>query len=155
MKYTRKDIIVDPDDARLEIGAEYFTADSIRTVLEFANMGKYGFIVDLVGIVDEDSPFLITYSNGDSSYVDFLIRRKEPEKKYIPFDLSLEEDRAKLRGAWVRQKDVNEEILVIAIYPNMNKITLDDGFYTPESLLENYTFLDDTPCGRLIGDSDD
>lgn len=27
MKYTRKDLIVDPDDARLEIGAEYFTAD--------------------------------------------------------------------------------------------------------------------------------
>lgn len=113
MKYTRKDLIVDPDDARLEIGAEYFTADSIRTVLEFANSGKYGFLVDLVDIVDEDSPFLITYSNGDSSYVDFLIRRKEPEKKYVPFDLSLEEDIAKLRYAWVKHKDVNEEILEV------------------------------------------
>ena len=40
MKYTRKDVIVNPDDVRLEIGAEYFTSYSIKTALEYTYLIK-------------------------------------------------------------------------------------------------------------------
>lgn len=150
MKYTRKDVIVDPDDVRLEIGAEYFTADSIRTALDLANSGKYGFIVELVDIVDEDSPFLVI-SNEDNCYVDFLIRRKEPEKKYIPFDLSLEEDRAKLRGTWIRDKDYpqNEDLISAMDSCHVFIGSLPEGI-SPSDLFTSYEFVDGTPCGKLV-----
>lgn len=147
MKYTRKDVIVDPDDVRLEIGAEYFTADSIKTALDLANRGKYGFVVELVDIVDEDSPFLVI-SNEDNCYVDFLIRRKEPEKKYVPFDLSNEEDKTRLRGAWIKYKFApGYEYQITAVEIDRVFVYGDDK--TPEALLEDCLFLDGTPCGKL------
>ena len=110
-KYTYADVIIDPNDPRVEIGAEYYAANSINGALKAANEGNEGLLAKLDSVYREPTRTLITsesftisYKHGNGGKTDFLIRKKEPVTKYVPFDLSKEEDRARLRGAWVRHK---------------------------------------------------
>ena len=92
----------------------------------------------------------------DGIYFDYFIRKKEPKKKYVPFDLTNDEDRAKLRGAWVRIRDYpNIEYQIIAMSYGYvfidSKQSLNQAIDT-EELFRQYEFIDDTPCGRLVED---
>ena len=150
-EYTYKDVIIDPDDPRVEFGKgkEYYFGCLPRDVLEKANTNS-----SLIGELKEirkgnDFPFVFMgFTDGRSC----IIRKKEPEKKYVPFDLSNEEDRAKLRGAWVREKDGERELYVTAIYMDEKPpfVVLNDNGYNAEEFLEGFTFLDGTPCGKLV-----
>ena len=85
----------------------------------------------------------------------FIIRKKEPEKKYAPFDLSKPEARNRLRGKFLIQLQVGnfapEERLVVGFSENTAVIGgHDPGCYNGHELLENFTFLDGTPCGEEI-----
>lgn len=73
---------------------------------------------------------------------------KEP--KIVPFDLSLEADKAKLRGAWVKDID-GIESQVVALCPGHGLIRLGYDpviWISAESLLSRCTFLDGSPCGK-------
>lgn len=85
-----------------------------------------------------------------------LEKVKEPEKKYVPFDLNNEEDRAKLRGAWVRIKGsrrLEQQIVALAIATQLVFLPDVVSVETKE-LLEGYEFLDGTPCGKLVEDEE-
>lgn len=83
------------------------------------------------------------------SFPYFVLEKvKEPEKKYIPFDLSNKEDRAKLRGAWIRNVESGLEYQVICIGSAL--VFVQDGDFNAGSLLEQFVFLDGTPCGKLV-----
>lgn len=146
-KYTYADVIIDPNDERIEIGKEYYCHDiPIDTLKEANDDSDIGILTDV--IVDSARPFQMDNNETISSWA-CIIRKKEPEKKYVPFDLSKEEDRAKLRGAWIRRKDSPyTERLITAIVDNR----IAAGTYNPdaESLLEYYEFIDGTPCGKLV-----
>ena len=143
-EYTYKDVIIDPDDPRVEIGKEYFFGDSPAEVLKWANSNHETHRLRM--ILKENYPF-----SFEGLRFPCIIRKKEPEKKYVPFDLSKEEDRVKLRGAWIRISD----------YPSIEyQITSMNEAYVfcggqkeginPGLLSASYEFLDGSPCGRLV-----
>lgn len=228
-EYTYSDVIVDPEDPRVEIGKEYYFGDNVGALLHGARTGwTTGVLCDVGKVTDEYSPFYngssgfsciirkkklsyverqtkwivdndvkkgdkmrVTrkaYNNEDgwnNSWVGgmddwvgkvfevcsihhesgirleddcgefwnfpyFVLEKvEEPEQKYVPFDLSEEEDRARLRGAWLKLKKHSNEVMVKAIYPFFNKVSIDNEEVFPDFLLENYEFLDGTPCGKL------
>ena len=146
---TGKDIITDQVKDSDIIGAEgYFTND----------------LQDIVDSLDYDSSLdalpkgtleTVTYSGRfkkkeDKEYYEYFILKKESVKKYVPFDLSKEEDRARLRGAWLRLKEHSNEEMVKAIYPFIGRVSIDNEEVITEFLLENYEFVDGTPCGKLV-----
>ena len=151
-KYTYADVIIDPDDPRVEIGKEYWFGSVPKQVIDKANGDNSTSMLREIR-PNLERPFLFSSDmNSDIGMAPCMIRKKEPEKKYVPFDLTKEEDRAKLRGAWVREKYGERELAVTAIYMDEKPpffFFYDNGF-TAEQLLESYKFLDRSPCGRLV-----
>ena len=84
-EYTYKDVIIDPADPRVEIGAEYYAATSISSTLRAANAGNESFLVKLDSVNREPTrtiitakPFTVSYKQGNGGDTDFIIRKKEP-----------------------------------------------------------------------------
>lgn len=145
-KYTYADVIIDPNDPRVEVGAEYYYCDNPSTCLERANKKDVAHLA----VLEKVYPDAIGHFFIDDAYSICLIRKKEPVKKYVPFDLTKEEDKARLRWAWLRLKEHSNEVMVKAIYPFIGRVSIDNEEVTTEFLLENYEYLDGTPCGRLV-----
>lgn len=150
-KYTYADVIIDPDDPRVEIGKEYYFGNNPILVIRYAKQDSKisnhdGVLREVQG--DSDLPFV-----DDVGFLfPCIIRKKEPEKKYVPFDLSNEEDRAKLRGAWIREKDSGRERSITGLFLDEKPpyVEISDEGYSSEYLLENYEFVDGSPCGKLV-----
>ncbi len=146
-EYTYKDVIIDPEDPRVEIGAEYYFALGAQACIEYANSGRRKKTLDGVDKSGEYNPFIT-----DEKDYPFIIRKKEPEKRYVPFDLNNEEDRTRLRGAWVRIKDslpIEQEIT--GLYASVSLVFLNNDMSVHvKNLLEEYEFVDGTPCGKLV-----
>ena len=90
-------------------------------------------------------------------YPYFILEKvEEPEKKYVPFDLNNEEDRAKLRGAWVRLKGLRRlEQQIVSLAINTQLVFLPDVVSVEtKELLEGYEFLDGSPCGIVVEDEE-
>ena len=148
-EYTYKDVIIDPEDPRVKIGAVYYFANHVKSVLSFANI-DVGYSLSTLSAIEakSDYPFVDSLGNMNA----FIIRKKDPKKKYVPFDLSKEEDRAKLRGAWIREKDSGRECSITRLLLDEKPpyVEISDEGYSSEYLLENYEFIDGTPCGKLV-----
>lgn len=101
-------------------------------------VGKICLITDgAISVMSEgfDYPWLWPY---------FVLEKVDEE--YIPFDLSLQEDRDALRDRWVRSRCTGIEARVIGIAAV--EVILGDRGYTAEELLEDFTFLDGSPVGK-------
>lgn len=151
-EYTIKDVIIDPEDPRVEVGKKYYYADYPRLVLYYANNDD-GRIATLEKVdVDSGIPFIVK-PNGTPLYSNWacLIRKKKKvEPRYVPFDLSNEEDRARLRGAWVKAKnDSDKHQNVCGVCPQYVYLSCQTEGCTPEDFLERFVFIDGTPCGKL------
>lgn len=145
-EYTYADVIIDPEDPRVEIGAEYYFGATPRETLEYARANGRGAFLEDVDLVMPE-PFLI--ENFEKAYP-CIIRKKEPEKQYVPFDLSLEEDRAKLRKAWIRPKGrPSVGLKIIAMNIDCVFFYGEKGQST-EDLFMEYEFIDGSPCGKLV-----
>ncbi len=145
-KYTYADVIIDPEDPRVEIGAEYYFADNPRTVL--SQLEDYKAIPRKLAKVSPNDSFPF-WAEGGCAWA-CLIRKKEPEKKYVPFDLSKEEDRTKLRGAWVRIKTIPAVEYQITGLNSMCAFLSNGEGQTMIALLGAFEFLDGSLCGRLV-----
>lgn len=155
-KYTYKDIIIDPEDPRLEIGAEYYFSDYSTSCIEYAKTDNNEFLARLESICSNQK---CLFNMGGETQWACLIRKKESEKKYVPFDLSKEEVREKLRGRWVKSnKDSSlfefqiTQFSIVNI-SNTDIVVINTAVLTvyPEDLLKDYIFIDDnTPCGELV-----
>ena len=151
-EYTYKDVIIDPDDPRVEIGKEYYFGCLPRDVLKKANTNS-SLIGELKEIRKEDNfPFVfMDFTDGRSC----IIRKKEPEKRYVPFDLSDKKVRDELRGKWIIPKGHSDSIETqITLFGSQmteyGKIWCVDMDITPDKLLASWTFIDGTPCGKLV-----
>ena len=144
-EYTYKDVIIDPEDPRVVIGKEYYYCDNPSTCLERANKDDVAHLAVLEKVyLDAIGYFFI-----DDAYSICIIRKKEPEKKYVPFDLSKEEDRLKLCGLWVKSKRRPDECYSICgVSSHLVFISGLTPGSTPEEFLRDFTFLDGSPCGR-------
>lgn len=145
-EYTYDDVIIDPNDPRVEIGADYYYGDSPRDVITRANSkDAIAYLAELEA-ADVGCSFYI-----DDFHHQCIIRKKEPEKKYVPFDLSREKDRARLRGAWVKTKaDPDKQQNVCGMCSQYVYLSCQAEGYDAEEILEKFTFLDGTPCGKLV-----
>ena len=87
IEYTRKDIIMDPNDPRLEgaIGKKVYCSSDINLILQRANDNEYEKTLTQVEDVDSE-PFTVTDMDGDEIDADFIIIKKEPELEYVPFE---------------------------------------------------------------------
>lgn len=145
-EYTYKDVIIDPEDPRIEIGAEYCFGDIPQNLVEAAN-SDHDFWVRLEKVSVSEG---FNFKKESGGWKSCIIRKKDP--KYEPFDLSKEEDRARLRGKWVRKKDapfLEQEI--VGLSTNVALVFLNDVVSVGVgNLLEEYEFVDGSPCGRLV-----
>lgn len=154
MKYTREDVIVWEDDERLENleeGDEIWVGDNYRWLLEQANENR---IPDLFVCVDPtcDNTFVFKASYGISA-APFMIIKKEPKKKIVPFDLSLEEDRNALIGK--RIKSIATDMIVTDFacrcgYGWQVRIAPELGF-DGEFLYAQFVFADGENKGKPVG----
>lgn len=97
---------------------------------------------------------------GDYAFPYFVIEKVTP--KYVPFDLSKEEDRDILRDKWLIKlycgNFAKEECKVVGFSENSAVLSsaYDDGYghqtrcFTGMELLNGFTFLDGTPCGKEV-----
>ncbi len=147
-EYTYKDVIIDPEDPRVEIGAEYCFGDIPQNLVEAANSNN-NFWARLEKISVSEA---FNFKKEGGGWKVCLIRKKEPEKKYAPFDLSKEEDRARLRGAWIRRKDYpGDEYQIVGISITNDLIFFDDSAQlSTDVLLKRCEFVDGSPCGKLV-----
>lgn len=147
-EYTYKDVIIDPNDPRVEIGARYFWADLAYDVLEEANTGSGTGILERV-CQDDDQPFVIRTDCPCAC----LIRKKDPKKRHVPFDLSDPEVRKSLRGRWITDGNREEGQItgfLLDSHGKWNATTCDRGLIDAINLQAFWKFDDGTPCGRLV-----
>lgn len=147
-EYTYADVIIDPNDPRVEIGKEYYYCDYPTGCLERAIKND---VAHLAGLENVDPGAIGPFFLDDSRSI-CIIRKKEAEKKYVPFDLSDPDVRKSLRGKWIRTKNNNEEKLIWWFWRNPfdGKWVIDEDIAT-EELLSDWVFdSDGSPCGKLV-----
>ena len=71
--------------------------------------------------------------------------RVKSEQELIPFDFT---DAEKLIGKVVRHKE-GFDCVAVLLECNLQHICIGNDFEIYEVLLQDYTFLDDSPCGKL------
>lgn len=151
MKYTYEDIIINPNDKRLEgaVGKEVYYDDKPILAVQYANQNvKTGTLIRL-NKKGEQFPFCVQRREAEDkfNYVCIIIK-KEPEVKYVPFDLSKEEDRDFLRGKWVKKKDTEDEYQ-LTLFTHVGYLWLalaNNG----QEFYDYFTFLDGTPVGKKV-----
>lgn len=150
-EYTYADVIIDPNDERVKIGEKYYMGGTPNDVLESANEANDFFLNILIDINNKDMfPFI---GNSNNGYYGCLIKPKESQAKYVPYDLSKKEVRDKLRGKWIVRKGSDAERLITSFTTDSyGNWSYDVGFGggNNNELLANYTFLDGTPCGEKV-----
>ena len=150
MKYTYEDIIINPEDKRLEgaIGKEVYYNDLPFDVLQDANKnGEVGIFSEIDKAQDSGYPFSVNTGNNEVVFSCIIIK-KEPTVKYVPFDLSKKEDRDFLRGKWVKKKDTEDEYQ-LTLFTHVGYLWLalaNNG----QDFYDYFTFLDGTPVGKKV-----
>ena len=148
MKYTYEDIIINPNDPRLEnaIGKEVYYSATIKDCIKDANQDFMPCKLKDINM-NIDVPFVIETPNF-LTRKEYIIIKKEPEVKYVPFDLSKEEDRDALRGKWVKKKDTGTE------YQLIHFMHIDSLWRalanTGQEFYDYFTFLDGSPVGKKV-----
>ncbi len=148
MKYTYKDIIIAPNDERLRghRNQEFFYGNFPLTLLERVNSSANTQRAQKLEAIrtPADYPFKIS-----GKWFLCLILKKEPEVKYIPFDLSKKEDRDFLRGKWVKLKSekIPDEFQLTSFNCECDG-TWSYLLHSAEYLFEKCTFLDGSPVGK-------
>lgn len=146
---TGKDIITDQVKDKDIIGAKGYFANDLKTIVDAFDDNTFPESI-LEGTLETVSYAGRFKREEDGIYFNYFILKKEP--KYVPFDLSKEEDRAKLRGAWIRPKDdrLPYEAYITQIEKHAVGVTNPDREIPPEELLDYWEFVDGTPCGKLV-----
>lgn len=159
-EYTYADIIMDPEDPRLEdaIGKECYFADCPKGVLNLANNASDTFRLRSINI-DGEYPFIDDEQGYEWAVI--IIIKEEP-KMYVPFkdrDEFIEYYLLKatnlfkhklesLGGIWLRYKEEDVLYMVTEIRRDGVITGSDQLSMDWDKLLEYFTFLDGSPCGK-------
>lgn len=170
-EYTFKEVIIDPTTEKVKsyIGKNVYASDCPNCCLEYANENNKLALQKLIGIFPgTDKPFKV--SNGCSYYVTCIIPKKENLKpEYVPFDLpdefinaydycinyritngTIESKILKYDGIWLKSKYDDIRITqCIEISDKGIVIGLNHQITLWKDLLDNYEFIDGTPCGKI------
>ena len=177
-EYTYEDIIMDPEDPRLEgaIGKECYFSDYPKKLLESARYNSALYLDCLTNISKEKAcPFV---DKNGSSWALIIIKKEEPKPKFVPFE-SIEEfltdyfksvanseciqKTISSTGIWLKHNDAF--LLVTEIWDRgvvvgngkMETMNIGEDTYLTTNfitdwheLYDKYTFINGTPCGKKI-----
>lgn len=77
--------------------------------------------------------------------------REIPKPKYRPFTW---EDRDLIKGKWIRPKSGVDDEHLITLFSRAKEnrlyVVINTSFIRADKFLEDYEFLDGTPCGKLV-----
>ena len=173
-EYTYADIIMDPEDPRLDgaIGKECYFSDYPKQLLNGARNNSPEYL-DYLTDIRKEAACTFVDKNG-SGWILIIIKKEEPKPEYIPFE-SVEEflDEyflnkekyttgilLKLEGIWLREKDTGALCMATEIWDEGlvigdTKLTISgtDVFNDTtdwDELFSKYSFVDGTPCGKKI-----
>lgn len=168
-EYTYKDIIIDPnsEEAKNAVGKICYFSNSPRNILSdiYCKSAVEGILTNM-----DDGYFEV----DNEGYWDCIILKKEePKPKYVPFEnadefidaydnanYSVKNGTAENKlfnygGIWLRNKNDDSMYMVIEIW-NDGVVLGSDQIATPwKYILDEYTFLDSTTCGKEVEDEAD
>lgn len=167
-EYTYEDIIMDPEDPRLEgaIGKECWLSDYPKGVLDYARNNLKEFRLKSI---DKEDNFPFVDNNHEDNWALIIIKKEEPKPKYVPFE-TLDEfiesyKKAEERiaysntrdyiascGMWLRFNNDDVICAVTEIWADGVFLGHDHMKIKWEELFNFYTFMDDTPCGKEVED---
>ena len=160
-EYTYKDIIIDPtsEEAKNAIGKKCYMYDSPTMLLKMANSDDDARTLE--SIDESDYPF--NDKEFGNEWTCIIVKKEEPKPEYIPFQdgreffnsyLSVESRLEKEdyflsnHGIWLKDKTSKAYYMVTKIWD----IGDDSDEISWKELLEYYTFLDGSPCGKEVKD---
>ena len=165
-EYTYEDIIMDPEDPRLEgaIGKECYFSDYPKQLLNGARNNSPEYL-DCLTDIRKEAACTFVDKNG-SGWILIIIKKEEP-KKYVPFetldefiesykkaeeriDYSNIEHYIASYGMWLRFNNDDVMCAVTEIWADGVFLGHDHMKIKWEELLNFYTFIDDSPCGKLM-----
>ena len=98
-------------------------------------------------------PFHIKSDSCDC-WTCLLIRKKEPVKKYVPFDLNDPEVRKSLRGRWIKADCGEYQISGFRSIDGEDgeewEVAVAFGVISSKNLFDRWTFEDGSKCGKLV-----
>ena len=177
-EYTYEDIIMDPEDPRLEgaIGKECYFSEYPKRLLSSARNNSPEYIDCLTDIRKEGACTFVD-KNG-SGWILIIIKKEEPKSHYEPF-ASIEEfltdyfksvanseciqKTISSTGIWLKHNDAF--LLVVEIWDRgvvvgngkMETVNIGEDKYLTTNfitdwheLYDKYTFIDGTPCGKEV-----
>ena len=163
-EYTYADIIMDPEDPRLEgaIGKECYLSDFPKIVLDVARSNS---TVDRLKRIEKEKACPFVNEEEESNWAVIIIKKEEPKPEFMPFKniseflnayrsvvrwLGEQDLYLNNRGIWLKDKDKDGVFYVVTeIWKDGVVLGSDRHTTIWEDLLDGYTFLDDTPCGKL------
>lgn len=166
-EYTYDNLIVNPNQEGIEslIGKEVYYSDIPLYCIRSANENyKIGILREVRN--DEAAPFYIENPVGCAlNYACIIPKKEEPKPKYVPFKnitefldahrsapgcLNEEASYLSKKGIWLTDK-ASESYYMVTRIGDIGVFIVDDsgGIIPWDELLEYYTFLDGTPCGKL------
>ena len=165
-EYTYKDVIIDPtsEEAKNCIGKEVYFADSPTNCLRYANNDdKYHCKILQRIELSDCCPFIV--DTGCVNWGSIIPKKKNPEPEYVPFDTIEEFVKSSIEhnkdhylagtGIWIKEtyNNAGDEycfVMVNGCSEYDEQISISDNMWmTFKEVFDAYTFLDDTPCGKL------
>lgn len=164
-EYTYEDIIMDPDDPRLEgaIGKECYFSDYPKRVLDKARNNLSEYLSCLTNISKEWTyPFV---SKNRSSWAVIIIKKEKSKPKYVPFKnrrefllyyssiehmLTEENHFLSNRGIWLKHRESDDLFMVVEIWDDGVVIGSNQFTTSWNDLSNEYTFLDGSPCRKEV-----
>ena len=176
-EYSYNDRIMDPEDPRLEgaIGKECYFSDCPTKLLESARYNSALYLDCLTNISKEKAcPFV---DKNGSVWTLIIIKKEEPKPKpkYVPFEnvtefldayrntpdcLPEEVSYLSHNGIWLKDNEIDAYCMVTEIWDmgivignkniTIGETTVFNDITSWDELLEDYTFLDGTTCGKEV-----
>ena len=164
-EYTYKDIIIDPtsEEAKNAIGKKCYMYDSPTMLLKMANSNDGARTLE--SIDESDYPF--NDKEFGSEWTCIIVKKEEPKPKYVPFQdgreffnsyLSVESRLEKEdyflsnHGIWLMDCENGDYFLVTEIWGDGVVLGSNQTTTHWDDLLEDFIFLDGSPCGKEVED---
>ena len=164
-EYTYEDIIMDPEDPRLEgaIGKECYLSDYPREALKHAINHTIKYRLKSIN-KEEICPFVD--EEEEDNWACIIIKKEEPKPEYVPFKngreffnsyliaesrLEKEDYFLSNHGIWLKDKDIDDVFYIVTeIWKDGVVLGSDQSTTKWDDLLCGYTFLDSSPCGKSV-----
>ena len=160
-EYTYEDIIMDPEDPRLEgaIGKRCFFENNAKFILRNAKGGDSSFGLFRLKEINKTESHPFVDKNREDSWSLIIIEKEEPKPKYVPFksneeflecyiyhkekftSSSLAHQLYSLGGIWLKHKSIDDFFMITEFWDDMTRW---------EEFLDRFTFLDGSPCGKEV-----